>query len=128
MYSNVESLIYLYTIQQMVNENTQTYQVEVVILFLELIYGEMCSSWRGELRNRSWELKCQSDVRYKQFMFQMISSLQGLSYLIQKNMSVLIHVLGLNKPLEQHTSCDIGEACIFANTFVSSNLVTHQTA
>ena len=31
MYSNVESLIYLYTIQQMVNENTQTYQVEVVI-------------------------------------------------------------------------------------------------
>ena len=87
----------------------------------------MCNSWRGELRNRSWELKCQSDVRYKQFMFQMISSLQGLSYLIQKNMSVLIHVLGLNKPLEQHTSCDIGEACIFTNTFVSSNLVTHQT-
>ena len=31
MYSNVESLIYLYTIQQMVNENTQTYQVEAVI-------------------------------------------------------------------------------------------------
>ena len=31
MYSNVESLIYLYIIQQMGNENTQTYQVEAVI-------------------------------------------------------------------------------------------------
>ena len=48
-------------IQKTGNKNTQINQVKFLSWsnskFSSLIYKEMCSSWRGELTIRSWELK-----------------------------------------------------------------------
>ena len=43
-------------------------------------------------------------------------------------MGILIHVLGLNQFLEQHSCCDISQACVLACALVSCNLVSYQAS